>query len=170
MSANKIPLEPITRASVADQVREQILCWLYSDLKPGAQLPSERELAEAMQVSRSSVREILQGLVMENILSTTQGGGYFVREVGPDSLVQSPVFSGHTAKSGNPYATGANKRLAKLCGNIFGKHTAFWKASLDETPAWQLTFNAQQLAWLSLGRVSFVTPVCEAGALPRMSI
>jgi GntR family transcriptional repressor for pyruvate dehydrogenase complex len=83
----------IDRLSVVDQVRGQILAFLWGNLKPNLRLPSERELAETMGVSRSAIREVLQGLVMEGVLGTKQGGGYFVRDMGPSTLLESSAFS-----------------------------------------------------------------------------
>jgi GntR family transcriptional repressor for pyruvate dehydrogenase complex len=47
-------------------------------LKPGDRLPSERQLIEMLQVSRSSVREALQGLAMMGIIESRAGQGSFV--------------------------------------------------------------------------------------------
>lgn len=88
-----VPFHPIERLSVAYRVRQQILAYLRANFTPGAKLPSERELSESMGVSRAAVREALQGLVMENVLSSRQGGGYFMLEVGPDALVGSSAFT-----------------------------------------------------------------------------
>ncbi len=54
---------------------------------PGAQLPSERELAERLRVSRTSVREALRVLEMQGVLETRQGGGTFVRSADIEALV-----------------------------------------------------------------------------------
>ena len=83
----------VDRHSVADQVREQILKYLWGNFQPNKRLPSERELAETMEVSRSAIREVLQGLVLESVLETRQGGGYFIRRLGPETLLQSSAFS-----------------------------------------------------------------------------
>ncbi len=47
-------------------------------LKRGERLPPERELAEALGVSRSSVREAIRTLSLLGFVSSTQGAGNFV--------------------------------------------------------------------------------------------
>ncbi len=49
-------------------------------LKPGDQLPTERELAERMQVSRPVVREALNRLETLQLIVKVQGKGIFVAE------------------------------------------------------------------------------------------
>jgi GntR family transcriptional repressor for pyruvate dehydrogenase complex len=82
----------VERISISDQVRDQILSWLSKNTSPGTRLPPEREIASLMGVSRSLIREVLQGLVMENILETKQGGGYFVQYIDVNTIAQSTAF------------------------------------------------------------------------------
>src|SRR3990170_3366407 len=53
-------------------------------LPPGSQLPPERELAEQMGISRSSLRQALTALTQSGHLVSVRGrgGGWFVAEVG----------------------------------------------------------------------------------------
>ena len=73
---------PIRVERVADKVADQ-LKKLISDgvVKVGDRLPPERELAEQMGVSRSSVREALQQLEMQGMLEIVHGGGSIVRNI-----------------------------------------------------------------------------------------
>jgi GntR family transcriptional repressor for pyruvate dehydrogenase complex len=57
---------------VADRIRAKIL---KGTLKPGDRLPSERELAEELQVNRGSVREALKKLEQLRLISIQQGSG-----------------------------------------------------------------------------------------------
>lgn len=57
---------------VAERIRAKIL---KGTLKPGDRLPSERELAEELQVNRSSVREALKKLEQLRLVSIQQGSG-----------------------------------------------------------------------------------------------
>lgn len=71
--------EPIERNSVAEQVAKRLLEMVRTKaLKPGDQLPPERELATYMQVSRASLREALRGLQILGVLRMRQGGGIYV--------------------------------------------------------------------------------------------
>lgn len=58
------------------------------ELKPGDQLPPERQLAEQLQVSRASVREALRSLELLGIVETRAGGGTFVRQPQPGDLAR----------------------------------------------------------------------------------
>jgi len=53
---------------------------LEGSLKPGDRLPSERELAVELGVSRPSLRGALQSLVAKGLLVTRHGGGTFVTD------------------------------------------------------------------------------------------
>jgi DNA-binding transcriptional MocR family regulator len=56
-------MTPIERVSVAEQVARNLLGLIRSrSVLPGQQLPTERELAATLEVSRPSVREALRGL------------------------------------------------------------------------------------------------------------
>lgn len=48
------------------------------DLPPGSKLPSERELAASLSVSRSSLREAMHELESKHLISRTQGRGTIV--------------------------------------------------------------------------------------------
>lgn len=64
---------------VADQVFEQIRDLIFrGQLKPGDQLPPERELAETMGVSRPTVRQAVGKLVNLGLVVQRQGQGTFV--------------------------------------------------------------------------------------------
>lgn len=72
-------MNPIERVSVAEQVAHNLLDLIRSgSVKPGQQLPTERDLAAMLQVSRPSVREAVRGLQILGVIKTRQGGGLFV--------------------------------------------------------------------------------------------
>jgi GntR family transcriptional repressor for pyruvate dehydrogenase complex len=64
--------------SVVHQVEQLILRGI---LRPGERLPSERELAEKLAVSRPSLREALSELQDSGLLTSRAGAGIFVAEV-----------------------------------------------------------------------------------------
>ena len=67
---------PIVRESVAEMVARRILDMVTARaLRPGDQLPPERDLAESLGVSRPSVREAIRGLAILGVVQSRQGGG-----------------------------------------------------------------------------------------------
>lgn len=50
---------------------------------PGSRLPSERDLAETMGVSRPTVREAITALEIQGFVSSRQGSGVYVNEAQP---------------------------------------------------------------------------------------
>jgi GntR family transcriptional regulator, transcriptional repressor for pyruvate dehydrogenase complex len=70
---------PIERSSIAEQVAKKLLDLIRTkNLKPGDMLPTERDLAAMMQVSRPSVREAIRGLQILGVLKVRQGYGIYV--------------------------------------------------------------------------------------------
>jgi GntR family transcriptional repressor for pyruvate dehydrogenase complex len=69
---------------ISDQVFEQIQELIYKgQIRPGEQLPPERELAETLNVSRNSVREAINKLIDRSLVENRQGTGTFVRKPDP---------------------------------------------------------------------------------------
>jgi len=66
-------------ARIAGHVRELIAA---GELRPGDRLPGERELANLLGVSRSSVREAVQSLAALGVVSVRHGQGVFVAPAG----------------------------------------------------------------------------------------
>ncbi|BHH84174.1 FadR/GntR family transcriptional regulator [Desulforhopalus sp. 52FAK] len=70
---------PVKQKQVSTLVFEQLRDSIYrGQLKPGEQLLPERDLAETMQVSRTSVRNAITQLITMGYLETRQGKGTFV--------------------------------------------------------------------------------------------
>lgn len=76
-----MPLQPIQRRSVPDDVFEQLVAEVTGGgLGPGEALPSERRLAEVLGVSRPAVREALQRLAQAGLVDVRQGDATTVRD------------------------------------------------------------------------------------------
>ncbi len=84
--------EVVRRHKVYEAVAEQIERLIVRKLKPGDKLPSERELAEMLQVSRSSIRDAIRSLELMGLVEPRQGAGTIVRERSADSSI-SPFSS-----------------------------------------------------------------------------
>jgi GntR family transcriptional repressor for pyruvate dehydrogenase complex len=75
-------LKPIKVKRVSDQAFEQIRDLIFrGQLKPGEQIMPERDLAQALGVSRPTVREAIKQLVTMGLLEHRQGQGTFVRSI-----------------------------------------------------------------------------------------
>lgn len=66
------------RRTKAAQVREHLVAAIENGLQPHDKLPTERELAEELEVSRLTVRRALDQLERERIIYRVQGSGTFV--------------------------------------------------------------------------------------------
>src|SRR5208337_705359 len=80
-----------------EEVARQIERLILKKLKPGDKLPSERELAEMLQVSRSSIRDAIRSLELMGLVEPRQGAGTIVREVSAERLI-------------NPFANALKRR------------------------------------------------------------
>jgi len=77
-----MPFERVTPEKLSTAVTRQIeKLILRGILRPGERLPSERELAERLGVSRPSLREAVAELQDKGLLSTRAGAGIFVADV-----------------------------------------------------------------------------------------
>jgi GntR family transcriptional repressor for pyruvate dehydrogenase complex len=76
-----MPLQPVTRRSVPDEVFDQVLAEVVDGgIEAGDSLPSERRLAEVLGVSRPAVREALQRMAQTRLVEVRQGGSTTVRD------------------------------------------------------------------------------------------
>ena len=76
-----MPLQPVNRRSVPEDVFEQILADVLSgEMQPGQALPSERRLAEVLGVSRPAVREALKRVSAAGLVDVRQGDATTVRD------------------------------------------------------------------------------------------
>jgi len=64
--------------SLTDQVKIHVKDMIVNGEFPGGRIPPETELAEALGVSRTTVRDALSRLEMEGAISRKQGAGTFV--------------------------------------------------------------------------------------------
>jgi DNA-binding FadR family transcriptional regulator len=67
---------------VAERLAAEIRSGAYA---PGSRLPSERELARVLEVSRASVREAIGALQVAGVVETRPGSGTFVASRPPSS-------------------------------------------------------------------------------------
>ncbi|TGE34305.1 FadR/GntR family transcriptional regulator [Desulfosporosinus sp. Sb-LF] len=81
-------LKPIKTRKIYEQIVDQIgQLVVEGHLKPGDRLPSERELVDRFQVSRSSIREAISALEMMGLIEVRSGEGTYIRQVNIESVV-----------------------------------------------------------------------------------
>lgn len=82
------PFKPIRPKKISEEIVEQIKALISSgDLKPGERIPSERDMATMLGVSRPSVREALMVLDAMGFVESRQGGGTFVRSLAERAII-----------------------------------------------------------------------------------
>ena len=86
-AALKPDFEVVRRNRVYEEVAKQIERLILKKLQPGDKLPSERELAEMLRVSRGSIRDAIRGLELMGLVEPRQGTGTIVREISADAVV-----------------------------------------------------------------------------------
>lgn len=81
--------EPLQRPRTYDLIADSLIGLIASSrLRPGAPIPSERELADTYRVGRSSVREALRILESQGVLAPGAGGALVVADA-PRPLARS---------------------------------------------------------------------------------
>ncbi|EKQ54729.1 MULTISPECIES: FadR/GntR family transcriptional regulator [unclassified Clostridium] len=82
-------LTPNKTTKVYDQVIEQIKNKIKSgEIKKGDKLPTEREMAESIGVSRASVREAIRALEVVGLVESRQGAGNYIKTNFDNSLFE----------------------------------------------------------------------------------
>jgi GntR family transcriptional regulator, transcriptional repressor for pyruvate dehydrogenase complex len=89
-SAVKPEFEAIRKNRVHEEVAKQIERLIVQKMHPGDKLPAERDLAEMLGVSRSSIRDAIRRLEIVGLVQPRQGAGTVVREISTETLV-SPL-------------------------------------------------------------------------------
>jgi GntR family transcriptional repressor for pyruvate dehydrogenase complex len=84
-----VELEPMASAGRVDGIVERLRSLILTGAYPsGTRLPNERELADALAVNRSSVREALKRLEFLELIEVRHGQGSFVRDITGSSALQ----------------------------------------------------------------------------------
>lgn len=91
-SQPETPLEALRmppRQPPVAEITRRLLDFLFSGaVEPGQKIPPERQLAEALAVGRSSVREAIKSLSLLGLLEVRQGDGTYLSRSGSDLLPQ----------------------------------------------------------------------------------
>ncbi len=85
------PFSAIRQSKVSEDIVEQIKTLIRNgQLQPGEKLPSERNLAQILEVGRSSLREAINSLSMMGLVEVRRRKGIYVRSVSAP-LVSDPL-------------------------------------------------------------------------------
>lgn len=89
-------LKPLNKTRLYEEIVDQLKSRIIRrDIAPGAKLPTERTLAETLQVNRSTVREALKKLETLDLVEIRHGDGVYVKdylESGSLELVHELLF------------------------------------------------------------------------------
>jgi GntR family transcriptional repressor for pyruvate dehydrogenase complex len=79
--------------AVTDEAILRIKAMIVSgELRPGDRLPPEKELSEALGLSRSSLREAVKALAVIRVLDVRRGDGTYVTSLTPSLLLDAMSF------------------------------------------------------------------------------
>ncbi|PHV71966.1 transcriptional regulator [Sporanaerobium hydrogeniformans] len=79
MNETNTPLQPVQKKSLYLHISDSIYSYIkLNNLQPGDKLPSEREMATMLQISRNSLREGLRILENRGLIYVKTGRGVFV--------------------------------------------------------------------------------------------
>jgi len=93
------------RRQLADQIAEIILKKIADgEYQPGEKIPNEFELADELNVGRSTIREAVKSLVTRNVLVIKRGNGTFVAE--------------HPGRVDDPLGFALNKDKLRLANDL----------------------------------------------------
>ncbi|MFF5932572.1 FadR/GntR family transcriptional regulator [Streptomyces sp. NPDC012508] len=78
------------RATVTRRAIEQVKAMIaQGELQPGERLPTERDLAAQLGLSRSSMREAVRALTVMGVLEARHGSGIYVTRLGAGDLLET---------------------------------------------------------------------------------
>ena len=81
-------LEPVKKTRLYENIVKQLIDLINNgSLKPGDQLPPERELCLQLNVSRTAIREALRALEVMGFIDSRVGGGTFIRQITLDNVI-----------------------------------------------------------------------------------
>ncbi|MBD0860527.1 FadR family transcriptional regulator [Gordonia sp. zg691] len=137
--------EPITQRSVPEDVFAQIVEGVLSgELAVGQKLPSERDLAQMLGVSRPTVREALKRVAAAGLVTIRQGEGARVRDLArsggldllPRLLIRGGSLVPGVARSIIEARAAVGPKVADLAARRAGpENIAALRATLDDLAA-----------------------------------
>ncbi|MFZ6862029.1 PLP-dependent aminotransferase family protein [Undibacterium sp. Ji67W] len=157
------PVKPVNR-QVYQIIREAVLAGM---LPVGLQLPSSRDLAKELGMSRKTVTHAYEQLIAEGYIETRRGAGSFIADTVPDQIAELPPENkiDKNAETSN----GLSRRGQQLVSNA-GVNDLQWGAFMPGVPDVTLFPNRiwsrlQNKVWRR-SRVELLTYGQAGGHLP----
>jgi GntR family transcriptional repressor for pyruvate dehydrogenase complex len=121
---NTFRLKPVDRPRLHSSIAEQIMEAIRSSaMDPGDALPSERELASQLGVSRGSVREAVRVLEYAGVLEVRSGHGTFlVQDDGLDKPQSLRVRAASIGDYSPLDVVTARRALEPMCARLAAAH------------------------------------------------
>ncbi|WP_424943744.1 FadR/GntR family transcriptional regulator [Aliiroseovarius crassostreae] len=139
------PFDPVGHESLAEAVVEQIETMIVDGiLKEGRKLPSERELAEAMGVSRPKLREALQTLEDRGLVHVRHGEGTHIASLSGRAM--SPAMLALYTRHGSAFYDYLEYRREQ---EAFASRLAAQRATQSDKDRLSDILNTLQIAWES---------------------
>lgn len=113
-------IKPVTKANVTEQVYEQMLGLILSGtFKADAKLPSETQLGDMFQVSRHTIRSVLNRFYTMGMIETVPGDGTYLKRMSnkayTSGLLPMIVFEEHDVFTVMEYRMALETESARLC-------------------------------------------------------
>jgi GntR family transcriptional regulator/MocR family aminotransferase len=127
-------IERGTGQAVNRQIYQVVRAAILSHALPvGLQLPSSRELARELAMSRNTVTHAYEQLIAEGYLETRTGAGTFVADTAPDQIADDASTSASTPGALPASALGLSSRGAQLIARA-GVSALQWGAFMPGVP------------------------------------
>jgi GntR family transcriptional repressor for pyruvate dehydrogenase complex len=125
-------LRPLRRQALFERVVASLEEYIgANDLAAGDKLPSERELATALGVGRSSIREAVATLRANGMVEARHGEGLFLRRTTPEPI-RVAITDGRETSVDLPYIWETRQAVETQCARIAASRaTAADLAALD---------------------------------------
>src|SRR5512139_3794117 len=99
-----IKIQPVSHQTLAESAAGKLAASILDrSLKPGLQLPPERELIVQLGISRATLREALKSLEESSLIESRRGVGWFVRAITEANIAQAKELArGSQIPAGRP--------------------------------------------------------------------
>ncbi len=144
-------------------IREAILAHV---MPVGLQLPSSRDLARELTMSRNTVTNAYEQLVAEGYLETRVGAGTFVADTVPDQIPEPAPGAAGLKRASDPGLSARGTQLVKQAGAYRLQWGAFMPGVPDVTQFPSRTWSRLQNKYWRRARPDLLTYGHGAGYLP----